>query len=115
MRFVLTVLRKELRENLRDRRSLLSALITSAVLMPVPISERAATIDIVPSDWIATNTFGFRTAPLAPAAVAEVPAQRILGASDAPSTNAPVENTPLTNSRRLTFAIEFTRLPPLPP
>ena len=37
MRFVLTVLRKELRENLRDRRSFLSALITSAVLMPVVV------------------------------------------------------------------------------
>ena len=38
MRFVFTVLRKELRENLRDRRSFLSALIISAVLMPLVVA-----------------------------------------------------------------------------
>jgi sodium transport system permease protein len=38
VRFVLTVLRKELRENLRDRRSVISALIFSAVLMPLVVS-----------------------------------------------------------------------------
>ncbi len=83
--------------------------------MPVPISERAATIEIVSSDWTATNTFGLRTAPLTLAAGREVRAQRLSGITDAPSTNAPVENIPVMNSRRLTFAIEFRRLPPLPP
>ena len=38
MRFVLTVLRKELRENLRDRRSVISALLFSAVLIPVVVA-----------------------------------------------------------------------------
>jgi sodium transport system permease protein len=38
VRFVLTVLRKELRENLRDRRSVLSALIFSAVLTPLVVA-----------------------------------------------------------------------------
>jgi len=38
VRFVLTVLRKELRENLRDRRSFVSALIISAVLMPLVVA-----------------------------------------------------------------------------
>lgn len=38
MRFVLTVLRKELRENLRDRRSVISALILSAVLTPLVVA-----------------------------------------------------------------------------
>ena len=38
MRFVLTVLRKELRENLRDRRSVISALIISAVMMPLVVA-----------------------------------------------------------------------------
>jgi sodium transport system permease protein len=39
VRFVLTVLRKELRENLRDRRSVLSALIFSAILTPLVVSS----------------------------------------------------------------------------
>jgi len=38
VRFVLTVLRKELRENLRDRRSVISALILSAVLTPLVVA-----------------------------------------------------------------------------
>jgi sodium transport system permease protein len=38
VRFVLTVLRKELRENVRDRRSVISALIFSAVLMPLVVA-----------------------------------------------------------------------------
>ncbi|HEY6457888.1 MAG TPA: ABC transporter permease [Steroidobacteraceae bacterium] len=38
MHSVLTVLRKELRENLRDRRSVISALIFSAVMMPLVVA-----------------------------------------------------------------------------
>jgi sodium transport system permease protein len=38
VRFVLIVLRKELRENLRDRRSVISALIFSAVLLPLVVA-----------------------------------------------------------------------------
>jgi sodium transport system permease protein len=37
MRFVLTVLRKELRENLRDHRSMISTLALSAVLLPLVV------------------------------------------------------------------------------
>jgi hypothetical protein len=69
---------------------------------------------IVLSDWIATNTFGLSTAPSALAAGRAVRAKRLSGISDAPRTNAPVENIPLMKSRRLTFAMEFMRLPPLP-
>jgi sodium transport system permease protein len=38
VRFVLTVLRKELRENLRDRRSVISTLVFSAVLLPLVVA-----------------------------------------------------------------------------
>jgi sodium transport system permease protein len=38
VRFVLTVLRKELRENLRDRRSVISTLVFSAVVLPLVVA-----------------------------------------------------------------------------
>ena len=38
MRFVLIVLRKELRDNLRDRRSVISTLVLSAVLLPLVVA-----------------------------------------------------------------------------
>ena len=82
-----------------------AATIGSDVRMPVPISERCATMCTVPSGSMPRYRLGWSAAASALVRTDAVCARSDSGTKRAATTNAPAENTPPRKCRRLTLAV----------